>query len=351
MAYRHIVFSDDHELLEAEGVGILLRALKAGGYQLGMIIAGDLETYGEEDSLWNKYSEFDCVLHGGAREEPELDTELLNEYKKRFGVTEREILYIGCSMHDMESASAAGVDGGLALWCCEKLRHTWASYYFNQPYDVWNQLDKNMQPFKGREWVSMAMELQFIAQAGLTYTKDVFDKERFQRVREISAQAMALGTGFPMSHISDVFCNETGFQTPKLDTRAAVFQDDRILLVKEKDGRWSLPGGWVDVNQSIGKNVVKETREEAGLDVVPVRLIALHDRNQHNVPVYAYGICKVFILCAVISGKFEENNETLESGYFDRDNLPPLAQEKNTPAQVQMCFEAYYDEHWNPVID
>lgn len=103
--------------------------------------------------------------------------------------------------------------------------------------------------------------------------------ERFERLREIAAEMMEEGTGLPIEKVRDVFCNETGFQTPKMDTRAAIFQGDKILLVKEKNGTWSLPGGWVDVNQSVAENVVKEAKEEAGLDVVPVRMCfdAYHD--------------------------------------------------------------------------
>ena len=102
-------------------------------------------------------------------------------------------------------------------------------------------MDKREQE---RQWLEWAKELQFIAQAGLTYTKDPFDKERFERVREIAAEIISLQGRLPLTQVKDLFCNETGFQTPKLDTRAAIFKDDKILLVEENDGTWSLPGGW-----------------------------------------------------------------------------------------------------------
>lgn len=102
---------------------------------------------------------------------------------------------------------------------------------------------------------------------GLTYSKDVFDIERFERIREIAAEMLSLQSGIPIEKVKNLFCNETGFQTPKLDTRAAIFKDDKILLVKEKNGTWSLPGGWVDINQSIKTNTEKEVKEEAGLNV------------------------------------------------------------------------------------
>ena len=98
------------------------------------------------------------------------------------------------------------------------------------------------------QWLEWAIELQSLAQAGLTYGKDIFDRERYERIREISAEIMAYKTDIPVQKVKDLFCNETGYQTPKLDTRAAIFQNGKILLVKENSGKWSLPGGWVDVN-------------------------------------------------------------------------------------------------------
>lgn len=200
-------------------------------------------------------------------------------------------------------------------------------------------------------WLSWAMELQSLAQCGLAYVKDVYDQERYERLREIAAEMIAYQTEIPMEKVKDLFCTETGYQTPKLDTRAAIFQEDKILLVREKSGLWSLPGGWVDVLESIGSNTEKEVREEAGLTVTAERLIALQDRNRHNQPPYAYGICKAFVQCRVLGGSFQENTETTESGYFALDELPPLAEDKCTKEQIRLCFQAYWSEKWEAVFD
>ena len=209
-------------------------------------------------------------------------------------------------------------------------------------------MDKQEQEYRWLEW---AKELQFIAQAGLTYTKDPFDKERFERVREIAAEIMSLQGRLPLAQVKDLFCNETGFQTPKLDTRAAIFKDDKILLVEENDGTWSMPGGWVDVMETVKSNTVKEVKEEAGLDVEAVRVIALHDRNLHNQPPYAYNVCKVFVLCEVKGGCFHPNIETVGSGYFGLDELPPLSVDKNSYQQIEMCFAARSDKDWRVEFD
>lgn len=197
-----------------------------------------------------------------------------------------------------------------------------------------------------------AVELQALAQAGLYYSRDRFDIERFERIRDIAAEMLSEKSGLPIEHVRELFCGETGYQTPKLDTRAAIFDGaGRILLVHERGGKWSLPGGWVDVNTSVGESAVKEVREEAGLDAVVRRVIAVQDRERHNAPRYAYKVCKVFVLCTVTGGQFQENSETTESAYFPPDALPELAMEKNTPEQVQMCFDAYSDPDWKTVLE
>ena len=200
-------------------------------------------------------------------------------------------------------------------------------------------------------WLDWAIELQALAQAGLFYSKDVYDIERFHRIREIAAEMLVTPSGLPAEKVRDLFCGDTGYQTPKLDTRAAVFRDDKILLVQENNGLWSLPGGWVDVDLSVGENAVKEVKEEAGLDVRADRIIAVQDRKKHNPEIYAYNITKVFILCELLGGSFRPNSETIDSGYFSPDDLPPLSENKNTIQQIRMCFDAYHAEHWETIFD
>lgn len=199
--------------------------------------------------------------------------------------------------------------------------------------------------------VAWAAELQSLAQAGLFYGKDVFDRERYERIREIAAEMMAERTGIEIRQIRDLFCGDTGYQTPKVDTRAAIFIDGKILLVRERSGKWSMPGGWCEFNLSPVENTVKESKEEAGLDVRVRRLIAVQDRAKHNEPLYAYGVVKMFFLCDALGGEFTPNAETLESALFDRDALPDLAGEKCTREQVWMCFDAAENENWQAEFD
>lgn len=210
---------------------------------------------------------------------------------------------------------------------------------------------RGKEKMSSNKWLDFAIELQSIAQAGLTYCKDIFCTERYERIREISAQMMSELSDVPTEKIKELFCNETGYQTPKIDTRAAIFKDGKILLVHESNEKWSLPGGWCDVNVSVGENTVKEVKEEAGLDVVPEKIVAVQDRAKHNLPLYAYGVCKIFVQCTLIGGEFEENSETTGFDWFSPDSLPRLAEEKNNEDQIRMCFRAFNDKNAPTLFD
>ncbi len=202
------------------------------------------------------------------------------------------------------------------------------------------------------KWLKLAIEIQSLAQNGLAYTNNVYDKERYERLRDISAEMLSMKTDFSVEKVKDLFCNETGYQTPKLDTRAAIFRDNRILLVHENNGTWALPGGWCDVLESIKSNTEKEVKEETGLNVKATKVISIQDRNKHNKPVYAYGVCKVFVLCDIIGGEFIKNIETTEIKYYSLDDLPKnLAEEKTNREQIAMCFKAYNDNNWQTHFD
>lgn len=186
-----------------------------------------------------------------------------------------------------------------------------------------------------------AMKIQSIAQTGLAYCRDEFDRERYTELRELSAKMLAERTELPVGRVRELFCGESGYQTPKLDTRAAIVEDGRILLVRERDGRWALPGGWCDVDRSVAENTVKEALEETGLTVEAERLIAVQDWRRHNACNYIYGIIKIFVLCRAIGGEFAQNIETTETAYFSAEELPEqLAVEKTSREQALMCLDA-----------
>ena len=135
------------------------------------------------------------------------------------------------------------------------------------------------------EILMAARRVQAIAQAGLHYSENEFDRQRYQELRDLSVELTAAATDREINKIRDLFTNETGFQTPKVDIRSVVIRDNKILLARERsDGGFSLPGGFADINNSPSEVAVKEVREETGLEVRTTRLLAVIDTDRHNFP-------------------------------------------------------------------
>lgn len=340
------------EIRPYDGVEDTLVRLSQSGVHLGVITSKTREEYDVQFAgvfpFASMFKEAVCAgdtAHGKPSPEP------LYRYMDLTGARAEEILYVGDTMYDMACAASAGVDGALAVWGANAIKHIRAAHYAFSPADVARIALSVRDPYARVPWLPFAMELQFIAQTGIAYSKDKYDIERFERLREMAGEIIGAYTEMPSDAVKDLFLNEKGYQTPKLDCRAAVFENDGILLVQENDGLWALPGGWVDVNLSVGENMVKEAREETGLTVAPLRLIALLDRNKHISPPYPYGIATAFIECGVVSGAFTPNIETIASGYFSLDALPPLCTVKTTRAQIEMCFSAHADAQWKTIFD
>jgi len=190
------------------------------------------------------------------------------------------------------------------------------------------------------DWLNIAKRLEAIAQIGLTYSQDDYDTERYQEIRDISHQIFNHYTDTPLEKIQNLFSRENGYPTPKVDVRGVIFQDKKILLVKEKlDGMWALPGGWADIGFTPSEVVVKEVKEEAGLDIAPVKLLAVYDKKCHAHPPSALHVYKMFILCAITGGTLNPGMETLEAAFFSQDKLPELSVERNTPEQIHLFFK------------
>lgn len=191
------------------------------------------------------------------------------------------------------------------------------------------------------KWLRISRELQALAQTGLTFTQDRFDQQRYRRLRELAAQLMAEGSGADAAMVLDLFQGDTGYATPKVDVRGAAFRDGLILLVQElSDGRWTLPGGWADVNQSAAECVVREIAEESGFVARAVKLLAVRDYQRSGHPVHHRdSIYKFFFHCEITGGEARPSDETSAVGFFARDALPPLSLGRTTVAQIERMFQ------------
>jgi len=188
-------------------------------------------------------------------------------------------------------------------------------------------------------WFEWAEKIRTHAQNGLAYTANPFERERYEALMDLAAEIMEAHTDECFEHIADLFRGETGYATPKLDVRGVVFKGDRICLVRERGtGKWVLPGGWADIGLSPSEIVVKEVKEEAGLDVRPVKVIAIFDKRRHHRDPWIFHLYKVLFLCELIGGEFVENIETDAMGFFGRDEIPPLLEIKMSEDYLHEAF-------------
>lgn len=229
------------------------------------------------------------------------------------------------------------------------------------------------------DWLERAKRLQALAQSGLAFTQDRFDRERYETIRAMAAEMIAAGAAAAGASteaartLEALFTAQQGYATPKVDVRAAVFRDDRILLVRERsDGRWTLPGGWADVGDSPAAAVEREVLEESGYTVRTVKLAAVFDRNRHAHTPHLFHIWKLFFLCELSAAAAADDSgggpaagareiapaakrtedehgasaswsETDAAEFFPEDALPPLSLGRVTARQIAHMFEHHRD--------
>lgn len=206
---------------------------------------------------------------------------------------------------------------------------------------------------KRPEWLQWAQRLQAIAQNGLTYAKDPFDVERFDQVRQIAAEILASASETASAEsLVDIFRRNFGYATPKVDVRAAVFDNDRILLVKERaDDGWTLPGGWADVGDAPSVAALREVREESGYEAKIKKLAAVYDRELHDHPPHPFHAYKLFFVCELTGGAPRLSIETTGVDFFDENAIPPLSLPRVTPVQIRHMFDHYRHPEWPTSFD
>jgi ADP-ribose pyrophosphatase YjhB (NUDIX family) len=195
------------------------------------------------------------------------------------------------------------------------------------------------------DWLAAAQRLRAMAQTGLTYAEGRFDRERYEEMREMSHAMLAELLERSPAVIAQAFAVEQGYPTPKVDVRAAVFSEGRVLLVKEwADGAWTFPGGWADEPDSPRRAAEREVLEESGYIVRVTRLVAVKDRRLHGYrPQHLGGVYKLIFLADLIGGEARVSSETTDVGFFAPDQLPPLSLSRTLAEDVQQALAHHLD--------
>jgi len=189
------------------------------------------------------------------------------------------------------------------------------------------------------DWLRWAQRIQAIAQTGLTYARDPFDRERYEELRGIAVEMASRGASVPVEEMRVAFASSLGYPTPKVDVRAVVFRGDELLLVRErKSGRWTFPGGWADAGDTPSLAAERETLEESGYRVRAAKLLALLDKSRHEHPPSVDYTYKVLIRCQWEGGQPVTSHEIDAVGFFPRSAIPDLDLDRTTPGQVDLAW-------------
>jgi len=189
------------------------------------------------------------------------------------------------------------------------------------------------------KWIDWAREIFSLSQAGLTYSRNEFDLERYKRLQEITAEMIASQSEIAKESVLESFSMQAGYTTPKIDVRGAVIRDNRILLIQERmDGRWAMPGGWADLGNSPGSVAEREVWEESGFHVKAKKVIAVIDANRIQ-PMEFYHAFKIIFLCTLLNGEPRTSHETMAVDFFDLNDLPPLSMYRTDETMLHEVFE------------
>lgn len=341
-----------------DGIMSVIALLKERGVHLGIVTSRDARYKSRLGSVVSPLPTeltpyFKISISADKVKNPKPAPDSLLKYMEMTGALREEILYIGDTYNDYLCALNCGVDFGLAVWGTSLNRSLNCEYHFLNPWDIVGAIfcrdPKTLKMYR------LAKEIQAIGQIGLTYSENVFDIERFRRLRDISCEMLSSMTDEPLDKVKAVIEFDKGYITPKLDTRAAVFnENDEILLVQEaKNGKWSLPGGWCDENETIRSNTLKEVREEAGMQVLATKFVGMLDKDKWNKSSQPFHILCALTICKVGDGEFTANDETLQRRFFKLEDIPvdDLRIGTTTIEQIKLCFDALHTDNWIPVID
>lgn len=192
--------------------------------------------------------------------------------------------------------------------------------------------------------LDLARRLLALSQTGLHFTENVFERERYQEVQQIAAQLLALDSGHDPAALLSAWQVEDGYATPKIDVRGAIFRDAQVLLVRERsDGKWTMPGGWADVNEGPRQAVEKEILQESGYIASAAKLAAVHDRAKRNYPAFLFHIWKHFFICDITAGEPRTSIETDAVEFFDIRQLPVLSTGRTTAEQILRMYQHHLD--------
>lgn len=334
----------------------MLQHLKGHGISIGIITGKGRRAYEISSEALGLTKYVDIAITGDEVTRPKPDPEGIHAALDALHIRADEAIWIGDSNADIQAGLAANVHTIGAKWFDTVQSATFETAphdIYSKPAELIELIEQSIEnPALDWRQLHWAKRIQALAQIGLTYTENAYDRERYEELRDISVDMMANCAEADKEQIRLSFASDTGYATPKVDVRGVIFRDGELLLVKEKaDGAWSLPGGWADIGFSPSEVVVKEIQEESGFQARAIRLLAVLDKRFHQHPPEPFHVYKLFILCDIIGGEAASGTETSEAGFFSEHALPTLSAERNTEAQLRLMFQLYHHPDQSVILD
>jgi ADP-ribose pyrophosphatase YjhB (NUDIX family) len=188
--------------------------------------------------------------------------------------------------------------------------------------------------------LDLSRRLLALSQTGLHFTIEEYDRERYREIGDIATKLLEAQSGVAADAVHQAWFVEDGYATPKLDVRGAIFRDSRVLLVHERtDGKWALPGGWADVNDTPSSAILKEIEQESGFTARIRKLAAVYDRSKHNHPASLFHSWKLFFVCEITGGEPRTSHETMGVEFFALDALPELSAGRSNAEQIRRMYQ------------
>ena len=192
--------------------------------------------------------------------------------------------------------------------------------------------------------LDLSRRLLALSQTGLHFTAEEYDRERYREIGDIATRLLELQSNVAADAVRQAWFVEDGYATPKVDVRGAIFRDNRVLLVRERvDDKWTVPGGWADVNDAPSSAILKEIEQESGFSARVLKLAAIYDRNKRNHPAYLFHSWKLFFVCEITGGEARTSYETTAVEFFPLDALPELSTGRSNAEQIRRMHQHHLD--------
>ncbi|WP_437919960.1 NUDIX hydrolase N-terminal domain-containing protein [Sphingobacterium sp. LRF_L2] len=277
---------------------------------------------------------------------------------ENYGLLPSEVIYVGDAPSDITAARNCEVPMVAVTWASTTDREALANlnpdYLFDTVDEFSDYLRDRISELQNSLFTSLK-KMKALADTGLVYSQDDYNRERYEELKEITLTLMADMAGVELKKFKDFYVPVVDYPTPKVDVRAFILnENNEVLLVQEKqDSCWSLPGGWADIGSTPKESVLKEIYEEIGHHANVERLIAVFDKKVHPHPPQPFYVYKMVFLCSLTdAGKdFKIAFDTLDVQYFSINNLPPLSQDRIVESQIKLLFDQLQQQGSVPLCD